>query len=114
MNSDWDPETALSFTEGDRDDLKELIEIWLNQLPTLMQAMSEGLDERDAPKLELAAHTLRGSLQILTQGDVINLAAQLEMAGRNEDFVAARPLYEQMQQRMALLEGDVRGFLTAS
>ena len=111
MSSEWDHRRALSFTEGHEEDLRELVEIWLTQLPRLIRSMEEGLDGNDPRKVELAAHTLRGSLQIISSGDILDLTADLESSAKTNRLDAARPLLDQLRPRLSHLERDVREYL---
>ncbi|GAB4130349.1 MAG: hypothetical protein Kow0040_07970 [Thermogutta sp.] len=58
---DW--KTALATTGGDAGLLADLVETFLQEAPTLLQSIREGVDRADWPGARRAAHTLGGSLR---------------------------------------------------
>ena len=54
----WEVKNALANADDRVSDLKELLEIWLRQSPKLLSQIRIALENGDAKKLELAAHTL--------------------------------------------------------
>ena len=73
---------ALESVDGSAPDLRGLLEIWLRMAPQLLSDIRCALDNDEPEKLVLAAHTLKGSLQILCAEEACRYAAELEAAGQ--------------------------------
>ncbi|MGQ9915045.1 MAG: Hpt domain-containing protein, partial [Thermogutta sp.] len=55
--------TALATTGGDAGLLADLVETFLQEAPSLLRSIREGVDRADWPGARRAAHTLGGSLR---------------------------------------------------
>jgi HPt (histidine-containing phosphotransfer) domain-containing protein len=75
--------------DGDMELLKELAGIFLAECPKLMAEIRQAVDQRDARKLRLAAHTLKGSASHFGAGAVAGAAQRLEGAGAEQDWAPA-------------------------
>ena len=84
---------ALERVEGDVDLLRELVEVFLEDVPTRMAEIREALERRDAEGLRSAAHSLKGAAANLSACAVSAAAERLEMAGRNQDFAETESAY---------------------
>ncbi|WP_149108331.1 response regulator [Limnoglobus roseus] len=80
----YDTVGALERTGGDKDLLKELAGLFLDEVPTLMGQINEGIANRDGPGLRMAAHTLKGSAGTFAAAETCDAAWRLEQAGRDE------------------------------
>lgn len=100
---------ALECSDGDRERLSELIDVFVADLPTQMQAIAVALARGDTAALVGPAHSLTGSAGSLSALALRDLAAQLVQAGRCGDLCAAQRLLPQIDQRArALQEGFAR------
>jgi PAS domain S-box-containing protein len=84
----WDRAALLERVEGDRKLLRQIVEVFLEESPRMMEAISTAVEKRDAKRLERAAHTLKGATGNLAAGDareaariLESLAAQGKLAG---------------------------------
>lgn len=108
---DWDE--ALERVAGDRQTLTELVEIFLEQWPEVMDEIEQGVARKDQPTLRRAAHTLKGSALIFGAKPVAAAADELsEMARKNhmehaED--ALRELQDRMERLVPALEAGPTG-----
>lgn len=86
---DWD--AALDAVDGRRDLLRELIEIFFLEYPTLLEQIRTAIGDADAAGLRLSAHRLKGCLRYFGQNRAAEFALQLELRGRDGrwDDVAA-------------------------
>ena len=73
---DW--KAALATVDGDRNLLCAVLHAFLTQYPSLVTELREGLEGRDAPTLQRAAHTLGGSLRMFDGADVVEKASAVE------------------------------------
>ncbi|MCA9793782.1 MAG: response regulator, partial [Candidatus Eremiobacteraeota bacterium] len=77
-----DLDTLLGRVQGDRSLLKMVVEQFLELGRQQLQAVSEAVQAGQARELEVAAHTLKGSLLNLSAGPAAESARQLEDLGR--------------------------------
>ncbi|MCK5718892.1 MAG: response regulator [Thiomargarita sp.] len=71
------------------DKIKWLIDLYISELPTYLQALQESYDNKDGDALYAAAHKFKGSSIILGSKRVVTLCQMLEIAGREENFELA-------------------------
>jgi len=91
-------EAALAATAGKADLLLELITLFRTEGPRLIQLAQEAFEQKDAKKLRLAAHTLRGSVRYFACDQVSELAARLEQQTAAENWQAIEPLLRALQR----------------
>lgn len=89
MSSILDWERALENADGSEELLMELVEIFLDELPGMMRQVRAAIDERDAPALQRAAHSLKGSARIFVALPATEAALELETMGARGDLSGA-------------------------
>jgi signal transduction histidine kinase/CheY-like chemotaxis protein len=99
---DW--QGALRNLEGDEEFLFELSRMFLEQNPGLLAAVKEAMSNEDGDGLRRAAHSLKGSAQVIGGRATAAAALKLEQIGRNEDFDQAEPAFRLLQVSLAELE----------
>jgi two-component system, sensor histidine kinase and response regulator len=97
-------EVALARLDGDLDMLASLADIMVSELPEMMRAVQEALDAGDGPKLEHAAHRLKGSVDIFGAQGAAAAALQLEKIGRSRDLSAAGGVRKVLEEEVRRLE----------
>jgi HPt (histidine-containing phosphotransfer) domain-containing protein len=95
-----DLEGALRWVGGDRRLLRELIELFVDDMPKRLTGLKEATATRDVRQLERLAHTLKGSAGILGAG-----ALQVAAQGLEEAMRARR--LEVMPELLAALEREL-------
>jgi two-component system, sensor histidine kinase and response regulator len=80
---------ALRAVQGNRDLLRTVIEAALEELPRLVAAIHGAVADRDATKLRLTAHTLKGSLRYFGMTPALEAACHLEQMGQDGKLDAA-------------------------
>lgn len=92
---------ALKNTVDNNPDLvKELIRLYLENLPKLMARIQEGIIRKDNRLIEESAHALKGMSFNISAQKTADTALSLEKIGRNNESEKAGEVY-------ALLEKDV-------
>jgi PAS domain S-box-containing protein len=97
------------FLAGLGDDVelaRKLVDIFIQQSPSLMDAIRAAIDAEDAAALRRAAHALKGTIGNFPAGPARGVAARMEGIGFDADFAAARetlPLLEQEVERLKTL-----------
>jgi CheY-like chemotaxis protein/HPt (histidine-containing phosphotransfer) domain-containing protein len=105
---DW--HAALEGVQGDTKLLKELIEIFFDELPELLQKIKGSLGERDAAELRLAAHRLKGCLRYFGETSATKRALELELRGRDSRWDGADALFAELQADVDRMLPELRQF----
>jgi HPt (histidine-containing phosphotransfer) domain-containing protein len=85
----FDRQAVLDRLGGDEQLLGEIAGLFLEDCPRLVQSMREAVAAADAPNLQLAAHTLKGSLSYLGGCRICEAARRLESIGADADLTGA-------------------------
>jgi two-component system, sensor histidine kinase and response regulator len=93
--------------EGEPNVLKELIELFLEDVPPLLKALREAEERDDAQSVERIAHTLNGSCGNLGAVRMAAVCAELEEIGRSGDLATAPALISGLEAEL----GRVRAVL---
>jgi len=100
----FDPD-ALAELIGDDPELRaELITLFNDECPRLVESIRGALDSGDAAALTHAAHTLKGSAANLGAANTREAAHGLEALGRGGDLGAGEPAWGRLQRALADLE----------
>ena len=82
----FDKPSFLSRIEGDEILGKEIIEMFLQECPKLLQGVHQAAEQRNASLLERAAHALKGSVGDMAAPQAFDAARTLEQMGRDGKF----------------------------
>jgi two-component system sensor histidine kinase/response regulator len=98
----WDRTEALERLSGDKDLLRELCEIFLEESPKLLQRLRQALAESNANAVMRAAHSLKGELGYLGAAGACQAARALEDMGRDQNF-------SRVPEMLVVLERELAG-----
>ncbi len=105
-----DPGVLASLRElGDRELLKELGELFLEDVPPQLEALREAIEGGDASSVQRVAHTLKGSCGNMGATRMSTICAELEDVGRSGELERAPVLVERLEAEF----GSVRPALEA-
>jgi two-component system, sensor histidine kinase and response regulator len=99
-----DPVEALEHVGGDPELLRELIDVFLQDCPRMMEEAREALQAGDVRKLKRAAHSLKGAVGILGGKAAFESALRLETIARQGDLSQAKPAWETLQHALEQLQ----------
>jgi HPt (histidine-containing phosphotransfer) domain-containing protein len=94
----------LARVENDHELLRELIAIFKEDFPRLLQVLQKSVAIQDLKNVQETSHALKGMLSGLSVTRASALASQLEQMGR--DGISSR-----MTETLALLEQEVENLL---
>jgi signal transduction histidine kinase/DNA-binding response OmpR family regulator len=102
-----DRKIAYSRVQGDRALLHELLDLYDREEPRWRKEIQSAIERRDAARLRLAAHSLKGAL--LTFGATIAVAParELEAMGTSGDFTRAAAAFAELKQKLEQLKPDL-------
>ena len=95
---DWDE--ALERVAGDEETLVELVEIFLEQWPQMMDEIEQGVARADHTTLRRAAHTLKGSAAIFGAERVTSVSETLSDMGKKQQLDGADEALRKLQDEM--------------
>jgi HPt (histidine-containing phosphotransfer) domain-containing protein len=102
-------EELLSLSDdGDPELLLDLIQMFLDDGPAKVQAVTEGLQAGDFDKMERAAHSLKGSSGNLGARRLQNVCEGLQLASRDKRLDESRGLAGQLRDVFAEAEAALR------
>lgn len=76
-------------SNGDNDFVKEIIRMYLNQLPELIAAIKGSVSKKDAEELRINAHSLKGASLNIGASKMAETCKILEECGKNSDLTGA-------------------------
>lgn len=95
-------EELLSFSDdGDAELLLDLIQMFLDDGPTKVQSITEGLTAGDFEKMERAAHSLKGSSGNLGAKQLQDACEKMQLASRGHQLDDARQLAQDISAAFA-------------
>ena len=102
-----DQEGALQRLGGDHQLFNEFITIFVEDFPTLLDEIRSGLATGDASSVEKSAHSYKGLVSNFGAKECVELALNLELAGRagdvsecDEEFGKLEALNEQLVDQL--------------
>jgi PAS domain S-box-containing protein len=108
----WNPAKALAHVGGDPELLRELTALFLAECPQRLAEMRAAIARADAPKLRLAAHTLKGAVGNFAASAAWDAAQRLESMGQQakmEGATEALAALETELERLRTVLADVAG-----
>ena len=100
MPMNIDLSIALARVEDDRQLLAELIAMFVQDCPGLLEEARKSIALQDCPGLERAAHTLKGRLGFVGIQGAREQASNLETMGRTQDLTGARETLDGLDAEM--------------
>jgi two-component system sensor histidine kinase/response regulator len=104
MNMIIDVTEAKRRVDGDEEILRELFQIFLEEIPRMLGNVHAAVAEADAQRLMKAAHALKGSAANIAALRVARAAADLEAMGRAGDLGAVFAAYGRLEAEIEQLE----------
>ena len=102
----------ISFSEdGDPELLLDLIHMFLDDSPSKVKAVEQGLKSGDFEKAERAAHSLKGSSGNLGATLVQEVCDQLQATTHNRELDASMLLAPELARQYACAEAALRAVL---
>lgn len=100
MKAPSDAELLARF-DGDRELLKELAGIFLQECPRMLEQIRAALRAADSKALESAAHTLKGSVGNFALPGPWETAQHLELLAKSGQFSGAAEIFHVLEQQIA-------------
>ena len=98
-----DRDAVLDRVGGDEELLREITEIFLSEYPGLLDEIRTAIGAGDLAKLEVSAHTLKGSVANFGAEDATEAARQLEVMARKRQMENAPSALQALELHFAAL-----------
>ena len=99
---------ALERMDGDVELLKELAGLFLGECPQRMAEIRQAITQRDAARLQQAAHTLKGPWATSGPAQAFEAAQRLEHDGQEQDWGRAEEDWAALEEAIGRLEPSSR------
>jgi len=97
----WDMGQTLDRLGGDKELFREVIEIFLNDVPKHMASLRRAIEDGDGKAIERTAHTLKGELGYLGILEISQRARDIETFGQKSDLRLAANLYATLESELS-------------
>ena len=97
LSPDFDLDAALAQVDGDMELLLEAGQLFSEDAPALLGRIGDSIAAGDTPELTLSAHALKGAVGNFGADRARELAARLELMGREGDLNEAQVTYKQLK-----------------
>jgi CheY-like chemotaxis protein len=108
---DWGE--ALERVDGDREILRSLGRLFLDECPGWMGELNEAVRHRDAPRIKRLAHNLKGSLGAVGARSAFDVALEMEAMGRTGDLTGVEDTYTALQETVRRAQSALTQMLAA-
>ncbi len=102
-----DEAVALSRVGGDRGLLREVVELFLDDYPGVLDKIRAAVSSRDANALEHHAHSLKGSVSTFGAQGAFDAALALERKGRSGDLSGLEEGLGQLENALVTLRPEL-------
>ncbi|MCU0595309.1 MAG: response regulator, partial [Desulfobacterota bacterium] len=107
----FDLSKALEIMGGDRDLLMEIVGIFVESFPATLRQIREALASGDAPLVERAAHSLKGSVASFGASRAQEAASGLEKRGKAGNLTGADQVVVELETELRTLERTMKKVL---
>lgn len=111
LRSVMDVDGALERLGNDADLLQEIVKIYLEDAPAIVEKIREATASGDAAALQRAAHSLKGLAATLSAHEVIGCAVRLEHMGATGALADSASAVVEADRRVAELSAAARKYL---
>jgi two-component system sensor histidine kinase/response regulator len=111
---DFDRAAALGRCGDDAQLLRELIDIFLGEIPGWMAGLAAALESGNADQVQRLAHTIKGGVSTFAAAGAYEAALRLEGIGKSGNLAAAGPAWQEMQTAIERLQKALAAFSPTS
>ncbi len=109
----FDEEAVLARVGGNRDTLRGLVEVLYQDCNTQMAELDAALRAGDAPRVQQAAHTVKGMVAFFGARATVEAALRLERAGERGELVGASHAFAELARELEALAAALAPFAPA-
>jgi two-component system, sensor histidine kinase and response regulator len=103
-NDVFDAASTMSTLDGNKELFRDISEIFFENTPQYLNKIRDAIAEKDAFKLERAAHALKGTVANFGARRSFDAAFRLEKMGRGKEIGEAEEALNQLEKELGLLK----------
>ena len=100
----FDRDEMLERLGGDNELLTDVLGVFLEECPRMMQEIEDALNAADAMLVRRSAHSIKGALLNISAGPAAEEAKQLEMLGDEDRLTDGAPVLQRLQTEIGRLQ----------
>ena len=112
-SSGFDPSALFKRLDGDIELLRDLVRIFSEEAPLLLQKIKQAIQRRAFEDLRKLSHKLKGSALQFSGSQVAALAASLEDMGARQSLEGAMRVLADLELEVANLERSLQSMIKA-
>ena len=97
----WDMGKTLEQLGGDEELFREVVEIFLDDVPKHLTSLRQAIEDGDGEAIERTAHILKGELGYLGISEISRKAREMEALGQKSDLLPAAGLYATLEPELS-------------
>jgi two-component system sensor histidine kinase/response regulator len=102
-----DLKTLLAGFGGNGDLVKDVIDVFLTDAPVMLERLRNAVNAGDVAEVGAAAHAIKGSAGLFSQGDVYEKTRTLEQRARSGDGSDAQRAVEEIETSLSQLMNEL-------
>ncbi len=110
MSEEFDLNEAMGRCGGDADLLRELIDMFMTEIPGWMNTLERGVQTGNADVVHRTAHTIKGAVGTFSSTNGWNAALQVEKLGKEARLAEVGPALDHMKTTITRLTEALRAF----
>jgi CheY-like chemotaxis protein/HPt (histidine-containing phosphotransfer) domain-containing protein len=99
-----DRSAMLAQVDGDPELLSELVTLFLETYPVLLDELREGIRDQASSRIRESAHNLKGAVSNFQVTTAVDLAQSLELMGRDGDLQGAEAQFTRLEAEMRRID----------
>jgi len=103
-----DFDKAMENLGGERELFEEVLELFVQTIPQIRQDLETAIASKDASRLRLVAHGLKGSAANVCAESARQVAEQIEGMAKREDFTEVDKVFADLDTHLKRLEEYVK------
>jgi two-component system, sensor histidine kinase and response regulator len=100
--------SLLTAFGGRMDLLKHVVDVFLEDTPSILARLKEALQRNNTADVTSAAHALKGSVGLFSQGEAYECARRLEQLGRSGDLTNGESVLTELLVSVSKLTTELR------
>ncbi|MFO7837981.1 MAG: Hpt domain-containing protein [Desulfosalsimonadaceae bacterium] len=101
----------LERVDGDEELLREVLLIYMEDTPSVLESLKQGIDANSPEAVAKAAHTLKGSSANIAAERLRRRARELEQKAQEGDLEGAAAFYDMLESEFHALKEELRPYL---
>lgn len=98
---------AMDITDGDAELLREIIEVYLADMPQQLGRLEEAIRAGDSDQAQRSAHTIKGASSNIGAEQVTETAFRIEKASKAGEFPSANSILGELENQFQELRAEL-------